>query len=346
MDNIETKICSKCGVEKELCNENFSFRKDQGRYCAKCRICVASGRKEYRSRPDIMARDKAARQAPEYKDRTSKYQQEYLSRPEVQEYKKEYRKEYMEEYYSDPENADYKKQYGRRYYEEHKEELFEYMEEYRHREGADEQFRRYRETYLSKPGTAKHSKEYQAEYYEKNKDRIAERDDTPENRERKRKRENEYQNKRRKEDPVFRMKKLVSGSVNAAIKNNGGSKNGISCWKNSPYTGEELAKHIENQFEWWMHWDNQGVYDPGVWDDSDPATWRWQIDHIVPHIRFTYTSPNDEGCKKAWALVNLRPLSAKQNVLDKHYRTDEQIKTIKADIVLLMEKRANKKEEK
>jgi hypothetical protein len=79
-------------------------------------------------------------------------------------------------------------------------------------------------------------------------------------------------------------------------------------------------KHIEDQFEPWMSWENHGNYDPSTWDDEDPGTWTWQIDHIVPQSKYNYTSMEDEAFQQCWSLDNLRPLSAKRNVEEQHYR--------------------------
>lgn len=65
-----------------------------------------------------------------------------------------------------------------------------------------------------------------------------------------------------------------------------------------------------------MNWNNHGKYDPKTWDDNDPNTWTWQLDHIIPHSEFKYTSTEDEEFKKCWALNNLRPYSAKKNLID------------------------------
>jgi len=69
-----------------------------------------------------------------------------------------------------------------------------------------------------------------------------------------------------------------------------------------------------------MTWDNQGKYDPKIWDDNDQTTWMWNIDHIIPQSKLTYTSLDEDNFQKAWALNNLRPLSAKQNILDGNRR--------------------------
>ena len=53
--------------------------------------------------------------------------------------------------------------------------------------------------------------------------------------------------------------------------------------------------------------------------DGDPSTWKWNIDHITPQsdLLFTEMSHDPESnFQKCWALSNIRPLSAKQNIID------------------------------
>lgn len=69
-----------------------------------------------------------------------------------------------------------------------------------------------------------------------------------------------------------------------------------------------------SQFEPWMTWGNHGRYSK-LWNDNDSLTWTWQIDHIISQSKLPYTSMTDENFKKCWALENLRPLSAKQNII-------------------------------
>ena len=71
----------------------------------------------------------------------------------------------------------------------------------------------------------------------------------------------------------------------------------------------------------WAKPENQGVYDPETWDDNDQTTWKWQLDHIIPHSEFHYDSMDHPDFKKCWALENLRAIPAKQNVLDGVRRT-------------------------
>jgi hypothetical protein len=83
-----------------------------------------------------------------------------------------------------------------------------------------------------------------------------------------------------------------------------------------PYTIQDLKIHLEKQFDSWMNWTNWGKYIPKYWDDNDSSTWKWQVDHIEPRSTLVYSSVFDDNFKKCWALENLRPYSAKANLLD------------------------------
>jgi len=125
----------------------------------------------------------------------------------------------------------------------------------------------------------------------------------------------EKQNKKRRENPAIRIRSYLSSVILLFLIKNHSSKNGKSCLEFLPYLIEELKTYIESLFEWWMTWDNWGQYRVNKWDDNDPSTWTWQIDHIIPHSFFKYTSMDSEEFRQCWALENLRPLSAKENLL-------------------------------
>lgn len=122
-----------------------------------------------------------------------------------------------------------------------------------------------------------------------------------------------YNRRRWDNDPVYKLRKNISLSVRLGIS--GFIKKG-SVVEFLTYTIEELKKHLESQFKPWMTWENWGRYNSKTWNDNDQFTWTWQIDHIIPHSKFNYTSMEDEEFRKCWALENLRPYSAKQNIID------------------------------
>lgn len=113
-----------------------------------------------------------------------------------------------------------------------------------------------------------------------------------------------------------KIRKTISNKILEILKKNNSSKNGKSIIQFLPYTLDQLKEHLESQFESWMNWNNWGRYNQKKWNDNDTSTWTWQIDHIIPNSLFKYTEMDSEEFSKCWDLSNLRPLSAKQNVLD------------------------------
>jgi hypothetical protein len=144
----------------------------------------------------------------------------------------------------------------------------------------------------------------------------------PEN---KRKR-NKNEHERRQNNPGIKLRQDISSAIGIALKKCSGSKNKTSILDYLPQSIEEIKTHIENLFSHpsnlttdgkiWMTWDNRGKYNPKTWNDNDPGTWTWQLDHIIPQADLPYSSMEDESFKICWSLENLRPYSAKQNILD------------------------------
>lgn len=118
-----------------------------------------------------------------------------------------------------------------------------------------------------------------------------------------------------KNDPIFKLRSDISKLMCHYLKKCNKNKDNKSILNILPYSIEDLKIHLEKQFEPWMNWNNRGVYRMLEWDDNNTATWKWQIDHIIPHSKFNYKSINDENFKKCWSLNNLRPLSAKENLI-------------------------------
>ena len=112
--------------------------------------------------------------------------------------------------------------------------------------------------------------------------------------------------------PIIKLRKRISRSINRYLRNPKGKQ---SILLFLPYSIDELKQHLESQFESWMKWNNWGIYTKDKWNDNDLSTWTWQIDHIKPHSQFVYYEMSDDQFKECWALSNLRPLSAKQNLI-------------------------------
>ena len=111
----------------------------------------------------------------------------------------------------------------------------------------------------------------------------------------------------RKIDPKFKLNGNIKAAINKALK---GAKAGRHWETLVGYTIDELKRHIEMQFVDGMRWYNMG---------------KWHIDHITPISAFNFETPDHEDFKRCWALKNLRPLWAednlrKSNKLTKHFQ--------------------------
>ncbi len=112
---------------------------------------------------------------------------------------------------------------------------------------------------------------------------------------------NEYARGWVKRSPSRKKRDVLSRTISKYINRTlNGTKNGKSWQRLVGYTLEELKKHLEGKFTKRMKWENRGSY--------------WHIDHIIPLAKFNITGPDCVDFKTAWALENLRPLTAKKNI--------------------------------
>ena len=127
---------------------------------------------------------------------------------------------------------------------------------------------------------------------------------------------NKRARQQRKNDSVATLRGAISGQIRRMLVDNASSKNGASCLKYLPYTIIELKAHLQSLFEPWMTWNNRGPYKRAEWDDNDSSTWKWQLDHKIPQSDLPYDSMEHPNFQKCWALENLRPYSAKLNLVE------------------------------
>lgn len=120
---------------------------------------------------------------------------------------------------------------------------------------------------------------------------------------------------RKQQDIGFKLRLNFSSRV-ANFLRKFNQKKSNSILKSLNYDMKTLKNHLEKQFESWMTWKNWGKYDIKTWNNNDNSTWTWQIDHIIPCSDLPYSSIEDENFKKCWSLENLRPYSAKLNVIE------------------------------
>ena len=99
-----------------------------------------------------------------------------------------------------------------------------------------------------------------------------------------------------REDDEFRLKMLLRGRLNKALK----SQNVIKSQKTLDLLGcdlDHLKQHLESQFQEGMSWENYG---------------EWHIDHKKPCAAFDLTNENEQ--KECFNFKNLQPLWALDNL--------------------------------
>lgn len=101
---------------------------------------------------------------------------------------------------------------------------------------------------------------------------------------------------RRMSRPEVRVHARVSNQIYCSLSM---KKSGKKTFDMLGYTATDLKSHLEAQFTAGMSWDNHGD---------------WHIDHIVPLAEFSFDGDIETAVKRAWALSNLRPIWAKDNL--------------------------------
>lgn len=99
-----------------------------------------------------------------------------------------------------------------------------------------------------------------------------------------------------KTKPKYVINQRMRVAIRKALR---GGKHGRRWEGLVGYTLEQLCAHLEKQFLPGMGWHNMG---------------EWHIDHIVPKSGYNYQSTDDPDFKRAWALENLQPLWAEDNL--------------------------------
>jgi len=112
-------------------------------------------------------------------------------------------------------------------------------------------------------------------------------------------RNNERRRDRLATDPALKIRRSVSALVYDAIVKKQGKTKGGSTFEHLPYTPQDLKEHLEKKFVEGMSWKNYGD---------------WHIDHIIPQAALPYDSLTHPNFQKCWALNNLQPLWAKENI--------------------------------
>jgi len=102
----------------------------------------------------------------------------------------------------------------------------------------------------------------------------------------------QYDKNKRKNDPLYRLRKNLRARLVSFLKSKTNFKSSgltslLSC------TATELKQHLESKFQSDMNWNNYGIKG-------------WHIDHILPLSNFDLSNP--EQLAKACHYTNLQPL--------------------------------------
>lgn len=186
---------------------------------------------------------------------------------------------YQLEQKTDPDWVRNNRERATQYYVDNKDKVLQYHQEYRASEVNKKRQSRYHKTYRVK--NQARLKAYQKRYGKENRKRL-----------------NAYERDRKRNDPVFRLRRIVSSTVSAALRKRGRTKGGATFLALG-YSPADLKTHLERLFTSEMSWDNYGTY--------------WTIDHIMPQVCFPYKDLNDPLFTECWALSNLRPLEKTEN---------------------------------
>lgn len=200
-------------------------------------------------------------------------QKKYCSKKCDKEYNKENKQEYGKNYYKNNKTA--RKRYYKEYRLKNKDKIDEYHKEYN--KNNSEKNIKYQKEYRKFKGDI--LLEDQKVYYKNNKQAIL-------------KQKAGYKRKRRKTDPLFRLRLNISSCIRKSLISMNLSKRGRKWESLVGYTIQELKEHIEKLFQSGMTWDNY----------CD-----WQLDHIIPVSFFKFKSSNDVEFKFCWSLENIQP---------------------------------------
>ena len=108
--------------------------------------------------------------------------------------------------------------------------------------------------------------------------------------------------------PQNKLRHRFSNMILKRLRNRLGGKDNKSTFDFLPYTLEQLMRHLESKFKSGMSWDNYG---------------KWHIDHVTPDSYFKYNKVTDSEFQRSWALENLQPLWAKDNLAKGGYRRNK-----------------------
>jgi len=273
---METKVCIKCKVEKEVnqFNKNKS-RKDGYHPC--CKECRKIDYKNNKEKISESRKDYQKQYRENNKEKLKQYRENNKEKLKV--FNKNYRennKEKIKEYKKTNKYKEYNKNYTKIYYENNKEKIIQW------------------------------NKEWSKTYYQNNKEKIlnVKKLYNENNKEKINERRKNYTNKRMKSDPLFKLSKNIRTLICNAIRNNSHKKK-IKTELILGCKFYEFKTHLESKFQPWMNWDNHGNPKDGIFELNKT----WDIDHIIP----VSSAKTEEEIIKLNHYTNLQPLCSYTN---------------------------------
>jgi len=103
--------------------------------------------------------------------------------------------------------------------------------------------------------------------------------------------------RKRRNEPKNRIKHRILSAIRRGLEDGKSGKTITEIFY--PEYIPDLIAHLESQFKLGMSWQNMD---------------KWHIDHKKPLSKFNFTSYEDKEFKECWALENLQPLWAEENL--------------------------------
>ena len=208
-------------------------------------------------------------------------------------------------------NKEKRKAHNKAYREANKEKLAKQKKAYyqANKEKILERARAYREA--NKEKIAERGKAY----HKANKEKLAEKQKAyrKANKEKIKEQNKRYERRKRKEDPIFRLRFNCKSSCRRAFQSIGQKKNNASLKLLGLKTWQQLAEHLSKQF-----YDHPETGEEMTFDNH--GYYGWHIDHIIP----LSTAETEEDIIKLCHYTNLQPMWAEENIAKSNKTLDTQ----------------------
>lgn len=302
---MKTKVCRKCGKEKDL--EEFYFRnKKEGIYRNECIECRKAYLEKNKDKLRLQSKVRRTKNAEKIKEQKRKYYEKYKDKIKEKahiKYKKnaEHIKEKQKIYNSN--NKDKILERQKEYYMNNKDERLEKQKEY-YKEHLEERMnynKKYRKENIDKIN------EYQKQYYEENKERLNKISKEYSHTDKMRIWRREHKKERKQNDPLYKLSEQTRTLINNCFRRQGYKKNS----KTEKILGCDFETFYSYLLETYKK--NYGK----EWDGIENV----HIDHIKPISIATNEKEIYELCN----YKNLQLLKAQDN-LKKSNKSDWNLK--------------------